>query len=261
LTKVEGDLIAWQDADDISHPERLAKMVSAFDKDPSLMICGCNYSRTLEPWKIKLVSDFPTTYEEIMESIRTNNKLPFLGGARMMRRELLAEFPSFRPFFDRIGWEDKDYILRVAEKYKIANLPDVLYEYRYSRGSASRAFSEEKYLKLFSEEIGFFLARQRWRDGIDGLMKGGNKAELDAYLYRLKEKFDKDKSILFYWSCVNKINNKDYLFAYLDAFHAIRKNPTNPRNYLLFIRVMGSFLRFSSWFLLHYITSHGQSIK
>ena len=91
----------------------------------------------------------------------------------MIRREILSEFPGFRIFFDRLGWEDMDFILRIAEKYKVKNLPDVLYEYRYVRSSASRSNAEANYLKLYSEEIGLFLANQRRRNGgKDGRHRG-----------------------------------------------------------------------------------------
>lgn len=244
IGKSSGELITWQDADDQSYPERLERMVSAFDKDPELMICGSNYSRTLEPWGITLRSNLPATYEDLIKAVRIENKLLFLGGTRMIRHELLKEYPKFRTFFDRIGWEDKDYILRVSEKYKIINLSDVLYEYRYSRASASRALSDERYLKLYVEEIGFFLARQRWQNGVDGLMDGGNKGELDSYLEGLKVKFEQDKSVLYRRACVNKLNNRDYFCALKDAFGAVKRNMWNISNYLLVLRVIVSFILF-----------------
>lgn len=241
MHKATGEFIAWQDADDYSYPERLEKMVEAFQNDPDLMICGCNYLRVLQPWDIKITSNFPQTHDALIREVRTKRRLLFLGGTRMMRSQLLDEFPEFRGFFDRIGWEDNDFILRVAEKYKVSNLPDVLYRYNYSRNSASRIMSEKIYLKIFVNDIGFFLADQRQRDGVDGLMDGGNKTEFDDYIQLLRDEYNRDKSIVYRKSCLNKVNNRDYFFAVQDALQAIGVNKINPNNYSLLLRVMGSF--------------------
>ncbi len=178
LLLASGELLTWQDADDVSHPNRIGLLVAAFDADPNLMLCGSNYRRSYARWKLTQESNFPLDDVSIRQAIKAR-RVPFLGASKMIRREVLNHVPNFRDFFDGLGWEDFDFILRVGELHKVGNLPQILYDWRYVSGSASRKLDRKKFLKLYMDEVGFFLADQR-RDnnGLDGLMPNGPREAL-----------------------------------------------------------------------------------
>lgn len=245
LSQTRGDFIAWQDADDISMPMRLETLLKTFEKDPELGLCGSNSVRYYKVSGDKVASNYPLTNEEIWRIIEHRRQLPFTGPAHMVRRHALQDINGCRMFFESIGGEDIDFILRIIEKYKAANIPDILYVYRYTRGSVSRKRPSDKtYLKLYSEGLAFFLADQRKRDnGLDGLMEGGNKKELEQFIKELQCEFETDRSVIYRRSCRNKISNQDYAFALLDAFQALRSNPLVLANYSLFTRLGGSSVK------------------
>lgn len=240
ITLGNGDLIAWQDADDTSFPERLEKQVNAFDTDPDLMLCGSNFCRKLLNNRIVISSDYPTQYEEIRKVIDEKKIIPFVGPSRMIRRNVLLNMEAFRPFFEGLGWEDMDFVLRVSEKYKIINLHDVLYEYRYNRGSSTKTRKNVNNLRYHIDKVGFFLAEQRYQTGVDGLMPGGNKSELLDFLNEIEKEINTDPSLSYRRSCRNKISNKDYYYALLEFFHAFCIDPS-VQNLKLLPLLLGSF--------------------
>lgn len=245
IRHARGELLAWQDADDVSEATRLEKMVKTFDEHPEIMFCGCNFVRYYQFSNRKIVSSYPLSHEEICRYIEMKRRVPFTGATRVVRREVFDEVEGFRDFFTGLGAEDHDFILRVVEKFQVANIPDVLYVNRYTRGSSSRkTATESTYLRLYSSRIAFFLADQRKRNhGLDGLMDGGDKQEFEQFLQQLRQEFQKDRSIIYRRAARTKINNQDYIFAFLDAFRAVQSNPLKFDNYLLFPQTLGSLIK------------------
>jgi len=238
-----GELLTWQDADDVSHPRRIEVLVAALDEDPELMLCGSNYRRSYARWEITSESNFPLTDALIREAIKAR-RVPFLGASKMIRREVLNRVPNFREFFDGLGWEDFDFILRVAEVFKVGNLPEVLYDWRYVAGSASRSIAPKKAMKLYIDEIGFFLADQR-RDnnGLDGLMPGGPREPLEAMVSALQRRFCQDPAALQRRACYNALNNKDFSSAFGRAWECVRCSPLTASNHWMPLRVTLSYFK------------------
>lgn len=243
LSLARGDLVTWLDADDISWNGRLERLVEVFNQEPDLDLCGSNAIRRYKFSGDLLVTNHPLTHEEIRRTIEQRRIVPFSGPSVAFRREILNNIPNFRPFFNR-GGGDPDFLLRVSEKYRVGNVPDVLYEYRYTRNSTSRTFTEDYYYRPYLQEILFFLADQRSRyAGVDGLMDGGNQDEFLEFMESLRQRFESDRSIIYRKACQNKISNQDYAFAFLNAAQAVRSSPLNFDNYLLFPRTAGSLIK------------------
>jgi GT2 family glycosyltransferase len=87
----------------------------------------------------------------------------------MMRREHALRVGGFREPF-RIG-EDLDFLLRLSEKGKMANLPDTLYLYRQHISSLCATLGPQ--WPTYRERI-LELARERLRGGKDRLQNGGS---------------------------------------------------------------------------------------
>lgn len=239
LSHAKGELIAWQDADDSSMPTRLETMVKAFEENTDLMLCGCNYVRYHEFSGERTFSAYPTTHEEILRFIEEKKRIPFKGPTRVIRREALNEVEGFRDFFSGLGGEDHDFILRIAEKFRVGNISDALYINRYTRGSSSRRIANQNtFLRLYTQRIVFFLADQRRIDqGLDGLMDGGDTVGFQRFVDDLRVEFEKDRSLIYRRACNVKINNQDFYYALPDALRAIWFNPRVRDNYFLLIRL------------------------
>jgi glycosyltransferase involved in cell wall biosynthesis len=126
LHEARGDLIAWMDSDDLSHHERIARQVAAFDSDPSLVCLGTNI-RLVDPQGRDLgVEEYPEGDEAIREAQMRGGGVRF--ASTIQPRAVALAAGGFRHPF-QMG-EDLDFLLRVAERGRLGNLPDLLYVYR-----------------------------------------------------------------------------------------------------------------------------------
>ncbi len=237
----QSDFLAWQDADDISNPTRLEKQVKALEDDSDLMLIGTNFVRHYPNIKRSTFSNFPLDDCDIKNYIDQKHQVPFIGASKMIRRKVFDHVELFRNFFDRLGWEDFDLILRISEKFKVKNLSEHLYEYRYVSNSASRYINENLYLKPFINEVGFFLYEQRkLQYGLDGLMPNGPQEDFINFLNELKIQIEKKPSLIYQWSCKNKINNYDLLNAGKEIIYLLKKYPLDYQNWILLLKILRS---------------------
>lgn len=229
----KGKYIAFQDTDDISYPKRIELLVKELEEHPELALCGANFKRPFPNWGLEYVSSFPLSHAEICKSI-ANGIVPFIGSVLLIRRHIFFEI-GYRDFFDRRGWEDYDFILRVAERYQVGNINEVLYEYRYFPTSASKINENETdFKKYFIADIGFFLAEQRRRnDGLDGLMLGGDKVSFDCFLADLEKKFIRDESMPIRRIVMNRVANKHFSDSLCLIKKGILLNPSKLENWKL----------------------------
>jgi len=128
------DLIARQDADDRSHPDRLAAQVSALDADPTLAAVGCGFRwfcddgdvspglRRYQDWQNGLVEPAAIRAAAFVEC-------PVAHPTLVLRRSALVEVGGWRD----PGWaEDYDLLLRllIAHGRRIGKVDRPLYEWR-----------------------------------------------------------------------------------------------------------------------------------
>lgn len=119
---IDIDYIAFQDSDDISHPDRIAKQI-AFMESNNLDWCGCQIQAfDRQNWKYIIQ---PKDKAELLFS----QNCPLVPGATLIYKNN----PEFQIFFNEnltIG-EDVDFQKRL---YEISNnydcLPEILYAYR-----------------------------------------------------------------------------------------------------------------------------------
>lgn len=139
LQIARGKYIARMDADDICHPERLVKQVAFMEEHPDVGVCGT--------WLIcfgdkNQIWDYATDPEIIFCNLLFQNQL---GHATvMMRRECIL---NNRLFYNPNFRESEDYELwaRCSEHFSLANLPEILYRYRWHSQQASQARMAEQY--------------------------------------------------------------------------------------------------------------------
>jgi glycosyltransferase involved in cell wall biosynthesis len=129
-----GDLLARMDADDIAHPERLAKQVALMDAEPDVVACGTQI-RYVPRTGLK---DGARRYEAWINSVITRHEIerdlfvecPIPHPTLMVRH---AAFPGYRegPFP-----EDYDLLFRLRGPF--AKVPEVLLDWRDSATRLSR---------------------------------------------------------------------------------------------------------------------------
>lgn len=125
VLRARGELIARMDADDFAHPERFARLVQYLDAHPECVAVASDVL-LVDPERRPIQQlQSPRTHEETEQALwRAASALP----CPMLRRRAVLEAGNYRT--DRTATEDSDLYLRLAEIGRLANLPDVLYEYR-----------------------------------------------------------------------------------------------------------------------------------
>jgi glycosyltransferase involved in cell wall biosynthesis len=126
-------LVARMDADDISHPERLARQLAVMKESDDVVLVGTlndgidatgGVIRPRDRWRL----------------LQRTLAAPFPHGSAMFRRESFDSCGGYREAC--AGWEDNDLFLRMAATGRCMVLSDVLYHYRFHTSSASVAGHE-----------------------------------------------------------------------------------------------------------------------
>ena len=123
-----GEYVARMDADDIAHPERLAAQLSYLDAHPECVVVGTE-ARLVDPERrpIKQLG-VQLTHDGIDADLMRGRGDAMLHPASTFRRDAILAVGSYRVDFEAA--EILDLNLRLAERGRVANLPDTLLEYR-----------------------------------------------------------------------------------------------------------------------------------
>lgn len=127
LKLARAPIIGRMDGDDISLPDRLERQVAFMERNPDVAVLGTAYRVFVGDRMSRRVTEFPSRPEEIRERLLTKNMLGH--PTTLMRRGALEAVGGYRTQFKDA--EDHDLWLRLSERVDIANLPDVLYLYRW----------------------------------------------------------------------------------------------------------------------------------
>jgi glycosyltransferase involved in cell wall biosynthesis len=207
----KGDFVTFQDSDDYSDLSRVEILLNKFVEDKLLMLCGSNFYRVNEDGNKTIAqSDLPMSNTLILESIDdSSSRFPILGGSIMIRKDVLASIGVYRNFYDRLGNEHVDWILRILENYNVINVPDHLYYYRYVPDSFSRTGSLDNYKKYYIQKITYFLRNQRVIHKSDSLDSDKLNPRLENFLKDLQLEFKKNKKDIYLGSMKNRLYNRD----------------------------------------------------
>jgi glycosyltransferase involved in cell wall biosynthesis len=141
-----GKLIARQDADDLSLPDRLEKQVAYMHSHPIVGLVG-SASRWIDAQGSVIRESRPPTEPARLQELILSS-VPFLHGTFMFRRECLADLGGYNEQMPVA--QDCDLFLRLSERWEVANLPDILYVHRRHEDTVTaRRFDDQKrYLRL-----------------------------------------------------------------------------------------------------------------
>lgn len=150
LARVGGEFIARMDADDVAHPDRLARQVHWLDTNPDIAACGSR----IRYFPRRAVQGGARRYERWINGLSAPDELardifvecPIAHPTLVARHEALHAVGGYR----EVDWpEDYDLILRLwLQHMPIANVPEVLLKWREGDGRLSRRdarYSEEAF--------------------------------------------------------------------------------------------------------------------
>jgi glycosyltransferase involved in cell wall biosynthesis len=162
LEEASGDLIAFLDADDVWHPDKLRRQVEVMNRRPELGLLG---TETMS-WPGQFPSTLPKSLAErdiSMDALVVKNLL--VTSSIVIRREVTRTVGLFDRSLN--GPEDYDYWLRTGRVAPIAKLSLPLTGYRNTGGSLSKqAFRMEEGMRAILRKLeasGAFRERARLR--------------------------------------------------------------------------------------------------
>jgi glycosyltransferase involved in cell wall biosynthesis len=142
LSLARGELIARMDQDDVAHPERFARQVAFLVAHPHVAVVGSAVTLIDEAGKRIRDVDYPGTHEAISEFLERGS--PLAHPTVMMHRDAVRGVGGYRAAYRYA--EDYDLWLRMAERCRIANLPDRLLRYRDHAAKQSSIYAVEQRL-------------------------------------------------------------------------------------------------------------------
>ena len=140
LEKVQGDYIAFQDADDWSEADRIAKQLKEFFNDEQLGICFTNYKciggQTFLKKRISLTNE--ELREEFLNFYKKDTIMqPTVCGTMMISKAALQQTKGYNPYFSGRVAEDIQWVYRILKDFKGISIDEPLYNYRLRKGSFS----------------------------------------------------------------------------------------------------------------------------
>lgn len=139
LREARGELIARQDSDDLSAPNRLARQVDWLKANPNVQLLGASCWRMNPQGRVTGSNDLPTTHKALRWASVLDN--PFIHTSVVFRRQVvLEEFGGYNEAFPIC--EDYELWNRIAARYRVANLRERLVYYREHASSMMQSQPE-----------------------------------------------------------------------------------------------------------------------
>lgn len=134
IERARGDYLARMDADDVCKPERFARQVAYLDSHPEVIVLG-GQLRFIDHGNRPITEiNTPRTHEEI-DANNLRGDVSISHPTVMMRRESISRLGGYDT--DYPVAQDLELWLRVAEVGRLANLPEVVLDYRVHDHSVS----------------------------------------------------------------------------------------------------------------------------
>ena len=147
LDLAAGEFVAIMNHDDMAHPRRLEKQVIFLNRHKDIGLVGTGYKKFGEINRFKAIRN-PTNDAEIKALLLFKSSIhhPTI----MFRREIAAK-NNIRYNENFISLNDRQFCYDMGRYTGLANMPDVLYYYRFHQNMISK----QKKPKIFQEQCEF----------------------------------------------------------------------------------------------------------
>jgi len=142
VREARGDFVARMDADDVAHPERLERQLAFLEAHPGCVALGSEVLLVDPQGRPIRRGGVPLVHAEIESALLRGRGEALPHPTAVFRRDALRRAGSYRA--DCATAQDLDLYLRLAEVGRLANLPDVLLEWRQHLGKTSARRSGEQ---------------------------------------------------------------------------------------------------------------------
>jgi glycosyltransferase involved in cell wall biosynthesis len=132
----KGRYVARQDQDDISFPQRFEKQMAFLEAHPDYGMVGTWAEIWIGDKKTRRAHKHPSDNLTLKFDLLFNN--PFVHSSMMLRKSVFDEIGLYTNDKSRRLPEDYELWSRIARKFKVANIPELLQVYREVPGSISR---------------------------------------------------------------------------------------------------------------------------
>lgn len=129
-----GEIIARQDQDDISLPERFKKQINFLNNNPEIILVGTRANVFIDGGEVIKYHDHATSMAVLKFDLMFNN--PFVHSSVMFRKNVLNKVGNYTT--DRSFFEDYNLWSKMMWYGDLANLKDVLVEYRHHEKGMSK---------------------------------------------------------------------------------------------------------------------------
>ena len=137
LRHAHRELVARMDADDVTHPRRLALEVDFLDRHPHVGLLGTGFYKIDGDGRILMLVHYPTDDRALKRQLTRENA--FLHPTVVFRRAILDRTGPYR----RHEAEDYDLWLRMSERVTVANLETPLHGLRRTGQTRVAQFERE----------------------------------------------------------------------------------------------------------------------
>lgn len=134
LARARGVFIAVMDADDVCRPDRFKRQVTYLDAHPDIAVLGSHIRYIDEAGRPVRELDYPADHAQIDARNYAGNTA-IVHPTVMMRREAVQAVGGYDESFSDA--QDLELWLRMAERFRLANMPEVLLDYRFHPFSIS----------------------------------------------------------------------------------------------------------------------------
>ena len=183
LDEARAPIIARMDGDDIALPERFAKQHAFLTDNPDHGVVSSwttDIDRDGTPFPLG-GDDQPTSHEAFLAAIESGGQL-LCHPSAMFRRDLVKSVGGYHAAFRHC--EDYDLWLRLADKCKLASLPERLTLYRHTDGQVSNKHIVEQQIGVAASRLAHRVRASRVADPTETLSALPPMEDYDALFGR-----------------------------------------------------------------------------
>lgn len=164
LEAARAPYVAIMNADDVALPDRLRLQAAFLDAHPRVAAVGGQVTLMLADGTPGPATSLPCDPAAVRRFLDTMS--PFAHPAVMLRRQDVLAVGGYRAQIEPA--EDYDLWLRLAERFDLANLPNVLLRYRLHAGQATAARFESVAVATLIAQAAARMRRAGGADPLDG---------------------------------------------------------------------------------------------